>query len=321
MVEGWDGPIAIIPASDLLRGTIFSRLLACIGLLRACLASRRELKRTGADVMLAMGSYASVGPVLAARWLGIPAVLHEANAIPGKAIGFLSRFARRVGITFSAAATYLPDNKTVLTGLPLYHALARRPAKNPEPGTPFKLLVMGGSQGAQRINEILPAAISRLHTDGVALEVTHLSGESDANAVERQYSDSGVPHRVMPFCADMPSLYAAADLAICRSGAATCIELATCGLPAVLIPYPRSSRDHQLLNARELEVMGGARVMEQPDLTEGLVVDYIAYCIDHPKVLQVMRESMSILAIPGADEKLADLVEGCVQEHHPAKNE
>jgi UDP-N-acetylglucosamine--N-acetylmuramyl-(pentapeptide) pyrophosphoryl-undecaprenol N-acetylglucosamine transferase len=267
------------------------------------------LKRSKLDVMLAMGSYASVGPVVAARMAGIPIVLHEANVVPGRAISFLARGAERTGITFPSAARHFPEGKTVLTGLPLFHT-PRPGMPRKETGTgPFSILVMGGSQGAQHLNTVMPAVFSKLQEKDYRIKVIHLAGDRDNQTVDAQYREAGVSAEVMAFASNMPDLYLGADIAICRSGAATCMELAVFGLPAVLVPYPHASRDHQLHNARALEAVGAARIFEQPDLTVDAVREYIANCMDHPEVLAAMREALSGLAVPGADEKLANLVE------------
>ncbi len=309
VVDAWDGPTVRIPASGFASES-HARKLASIGrLLRAALRSRKELKASPVDIMLAMGSYASVGPALAAWMVGIPTVLHEANAVPGRAISFLARFSKCIGITFPAVAALLPSGRTVLTGLPLFHVPDGTHApRNPGTG-PLSILVMGGSQGSHHLNRMIPAALSRVKGEGHSLEIVHIAGDDDHGVVEEKYRDANISCRVLNFTKDMPELYRNADIAICRSGAATCMELAAFGVPALMVPYPHASRDHQLLNAQELEAIGAVRVLEQRYLTIDAVTEYIGYVIEHPHVIATMREAMSDFGVADADERLADLVE------------
>jgi len=233
-------------------------------------------------------------------------VLHEANAVPGRAISFLSRFATRIGITFEAAASYFPPDKVQVTGFPLRSSL-----KQVEHvcGDAFSLLVMGGSQGAHVLNETVPPAVERLCAQGLALRVTHLAGLRDADAVERRYQAAGVPAEVHAFASDMATVYAAADFAIARAGAATCTELAVCGVPALLVPLPSAARNHQTLNAMAMAATGGMAMQPQQNLT----VDWLTAClkdmIENPGTLKDMQSRLKGLAIDNAAERLADIIE------------
>jgi len=255
-----------------------------------------------------MGSYASVGPVLAARSLGIPVVLHEANAVPGRAISFLARFATVVAITFEGARPYLPAGKVVLTGLPI----RTEPAGGFEEGLlkegMFTLLVMGGSQGAHRLNELAGTAVCRLHAAGVPLQVVHLCGTRDESLVKARYAEAGVCAVVFGFLKGMRKAYETADLCISRSGAASCMELSRYGVPALLIPLPSARRDHQARNAEALVAAGGAEMRREEGLSaEGLAEVIRSFVNDRAK-LDRMRASVKNVAISDAAEKLADLV-------------
>ncbi len=260
-----------------------------------------------------MGSYASVGPVLAARLCGIPVVLHEANAVPGRAISFLSRFAERIGISFEAAAKHLPPDRTCMTGFPLRNILQRVAHV---PGDAFTLLVMGGSQGAHVLNETVPKAIEELAAEGARLHVIHLAGIRDADEVEKRYRAADISAEVHAFASDMAAIYAAADFAIARAGAATCTELAICRVPALLVPLPNAPRDHQALNAMAMSADGGMAMHPQQDLTVDWLVGYLTKLMNSPDAIAEMRVKLEGTVPADAAVRLACLVEQAAGKHN-----
>lgn len=287
-----------------------SSLLVAVGLVRAVARSRGVMKRNPPDILLAMGSYSSVGPVLAARTLGVPIVLHEANAVPGRAIAFLARAADAVAITFQTAAQALRHRRVVRTGLPIRPALLDGTAEpiGKRVGM-FTVLVMGGSQGARQINRIASEALCRLHDRGVPVQAIHLSGAADEGAVKAAYERHGVPHTVFPFLKEMSRAYRAADLAISRAGASSCMELALFGVPCLLIPLPSARRDHQAANARELAQTGGADVCAEAELTVEWLGEYVERSRRDAGRRAAMSAALRGLALPDASETLAALVE------------
>jgi UDP-N-acetylglucosamine--N-acetylmuramyl-(pentapeptide) pyrophosphoryl-undecaprenol N-acetylglucosamine transferase len=168
---------------------------------------------------------------------------------------------------------------------------------------------MGGSQGARRLNELAVDALCRLHREGIPLSVIHLSGEKDQATVTTAYQAAGIPHTVHGFLRDMASAYRSASLAIARSGANSCMELALFGVPALLVPYPLAARDHQAANARAMAQAGAADVIEQKDLTADRLTDYIRNKMRDTAALAAMQGAARRRSLTGADEKLADLVE------------
>lgn len=305
--KAWTGPVIVVPAEGLsahpLRLPRSLLVLACV--YRQCL---RELKQRRPHALLAMGSYSSVGPVLAARRLRIPVVLHEANVIPGRAIEFLSRFADAVAISFDETRRYLRHPRLELTGIPLRNELAVAAQAMDEPST-FTILVMGGSQGAQRLNETLPLAVARLVRAGQAVRVIHLAGERDRDAVGSAYREHGVDAVVHGFLADMASAYRASSVAVCRSGAASCAELSLFGIPAILVPYPQAARDHQRANALALQSTQAAVLIDQSELTPERLGDVLLSLATDPARRAAMRQAARARALPEADRNLADLVE------------
>lgn len=311
VAKQWDGPVVQIKATGFSSVPSPGWLKALVMQCGALKLSRKQLKQSCPDVLLAMGSYASVAPVLSARMCGIPVVLHEANAIPGRAIGMLARCANRIGVTFQGATRHLPPGKVTWTGLPIAHDLDLQLEEHAICPDRFTLLVMGGSQGAARLNEIVPEAVTRLHGEGHAVRVIHVAGDRDESEVTNTYEQAGVSHMVYAFYTEIGRLYNAADLAICRSGAATCMELALSGLPAILVPLPTSNREHQYLNALEIELHGGAIVMPQDQLTPDTLFDTIVSYMGRPEKLQLMRDAMKGAGLANGAAKLADLVEAC----------
>lgn len=308
-VEGWQGGIISIRASGFPSGVSVQSVLSVLRLASATFAAVRRMHAAPPDALLCMGSYASVAPCLAARLLGIPVVLHEANAIPGRAIAFLARFATRIAVGFEAALPYFtPAGKAVVTGFPLRDGFTAPERESRRQN--LTLLVMGGSQGAHVLNERMPAVAAALQVQkGRALHVIHLAGRHEAGLVESAYRTLGVEAEVYAFSSEMARLYAQADLVVARSGAATCTELAVCGLPAVLVPLPHAARNHQMRNAEAMAAGGGMLVMPEAEFTVENMVQRIYTLISNPAALRLMREAL-LKALPAdGARRLADLVE------------
>jgi UDP-N-acetylglucosamine--N-acetylmuramyl-(pentapeptide) pyrophosphoryl-undecaprenol N-acetylglucosamine transferase len=307
-VRGWEGHIVTVRAAGFPAGVSIRSVGVALGLGLAVLNCIVKMGRRRPDVLLAMGSYASVGPVLAAWLHRVPVVLHEANAVPGRAVSFLSRFASAVGVTFEAASREL-GGKAVLTGLPLRSTLTPRFPDDQLCRGIFTVLIMGGSQGAHVLNDIGSMALCALHAGGMPVQVVHLTGRDDENAVRRRYAEAGVPHLVFPFLEDMSIAYGAAHVAVCRSGAATCMELAACGVPALLVPLPTAARDHQTANAQVLAAAGAADLAAQGGLSVEGLREYLQRCAGDSERRNRMQAAMKALAVPDAAERLAELVE------------
>jgi UDP-N-acetylglucosamine--N-acetylmuramyl-(pentapeptide) pyrophosphoryl-undecaprenol N-acetylglucosamine transferase len=307
-VENWDGKVVAVQASGFPSGFSFQSVRVATGLVRAVLTCRKRMKLDRPDVLLAMGSYASVGPALAARSLGIPFVVHEANAVPGRAAAFLAHFASAIAVTFSKTSGMFGGRKTVVTGFPLRKDIRLQFDEGILVKGKFTALVMGGSQGAHKLNEVASSALCQLHKKGVSLQVMHLAGKNDESDVRRVYELAGVPAVVFGFLKDMGRAYGVADIAICRAGAASCMELSLYKIPALLIPLPSARRDHQRENARVLESAGAADVIAESDLTSERLGDYVENCVRDRARLDKMKQDMQAIANPDAASKLADLV-------------
>jgi len=303
--------VVTIMAKGLPSKVRFQSALAGLQLLKAIGKVKAQMKVNRPDVVLAMGSYASVGPVGAALRLGIPCVLHESNVIPGRAIRLLSRWSAVVAGCFDETRFYLRRRNLVITGMPLRADLleAARTPRADAGGTPFRLLVMGGSRGAHRINELVSEALVRLKSEGQTVEVAHLTGEQDQAFIERRYREHGIAATVMAFTREMGAHYRNADFAVCRAGAATCAELFAFGLPALLIPYPHAIHDHQTANARAMEKMGAADMVPENDVTTDWLVSYLGRMMRDRERRGRMSEAAKAQFSGDGAVKLADVVE------------
>lgn len=276
---------------------------------------RRAMRRAKADVLLAMGSYSSLPPVLAARSCGVPVVLHEANTVPGKAVDFLSRYAVAVATSFEMTARFLPRSRTVQTGLPVRADIASGTRFDFIPADAFTVFVTGGSQGAHAVNLLMRDALTMLkrelgrRPDGRVLYVIHQTGAKDEAEIQAAYAAADIPARVHAFERAMADAFASADIVVARAGASTCFELAACGKPALLIPLPGALRDHQHHNAEAFAAHGAADEGIQANLSSLQICRYLLQKHDHPEQLRAMGGRMAALAAPDAAAKVADLVE------------
>lgn len=311
-VKDWPGKIVTIPSEGFQFGVSMRSVLTLYRLYKASRLALAPMRKARPDVVLAMGSYASFGPVKAARKLNIPYVLHEANLLPGRAVSLLARNAHTVAVSFEKSRYYLKHGNIETTGMPLRKELQRastQPRRVRSSGDPLRILVMGGSRGALALNEVVPKAIAAAAEKGVAIEVEHIAGLQKSEKVEAIYKEAGIKANVHHFVQEMESIYLNADLAICRSGAATCAELAVFGLPALLIPYPFAVRDHQMGNARAMQDSGAVDVVAQEDLTATWLRDYLISVSEKPERLERMTAAMRKRAQINASGRLADLLE------------
>lgn len=313
VVAGWQGPVVSLNARGFDAMWSPAAISVAGGQMRAIASALRQMRVRRPDVLLAMGSYSSVAPVVSARLLGVPVVLHEANAIPGRAIALLARLACKVGITFPSSSGHLPAGKVVETGLPLRPLADARFEGAVLDAQRLTLLVMGGSQGAHRLNEVVPEAILRLHAAGLPVQVVHLSGRADEAMVRAIYAGAGVPHLVYGYLSEMDKAYRIASVAVCRSGAGTCMELARSGIPAIYIPLPTARRNHQHLNALAMVQGGGGVLLPQSELTAGRLASELDGLLHDRPRLQGMQAALRRMPIGDGAERLADLVVACVR--------
>jgi len=248
-----------------------------------------------------MGGYASAAPAAAARCLGIRLYFCEQNLLPGKVTRFFSRWSEAVFTAFPESSGYLQSKRVLNFGNPLRPSLkpVDRKAARRELGLDegrFTLLVLGGSQGAHRINLKVLEALPGLNREQV--QFIHLTGPADHPAVEAAYRTGGWSAFTAPFQSAMEVPYSAADLVLCRAGATTIAELIRFGKPALLIPLPSAAEDHQRLNARWLAERKAARVIEEGDLTGKNLAEEVSGLAGAPDRLAAMAAAAGGLARP-----------------------
>ncbi|MCC6232063.1 MAG: undecaprenyldiphospho-muramoylpentapeptide beta-N-acetylglucosaminyltransferase [Verrucomicrobiales bacterium] len=279
--------------------------------LRSLRLARAAFQQWRPDVFLSMGGFTSAPPALAARSLGIPVALHEANAIPGRANRWLARFAQRRYLHFPESAHRLPGGACDVVGMPVRSAFqpsdpgSCRLALGLDPRRPV-LLVMGGSQGARALNRgILDAAPALIrHVPG--LQFLHVTGREDEAETRAAYARAGINASVRAFLTEMELALGAADATLSRAGASSIAECAALRVPALLVPYPHAADDHQAANARALESVGAACVLAQSRLSpESLVERLVPLLADAPTRAR-MQHALATWHRADADARVAD---------------
>jgi UDP-N-acetylglucosamine--N-acetylmuramyl-(pentapeptide) pyrophosphoryl-undecaprenol N-acetylglucosamine transferase len=288
-----------------LRGKALSTRLAAPWRLTVALwQALRVMGRRRPALVVGLGGFVT-GPGGVAAWLtGRPLVIHEQNAIAGFTNRCLAHLAREVLEAFPGS--FSAGVRTVVIGNPVRREIAALPKPAERlagRGGAVRLLIIGGSQGAVRLNTVVPEALSRIA--GIRWDVRHQAGERWVGGCRESYAGAGVAAQVTAFIDDMAEAYAWADLVICRAGALTVSELAAAGLGAVLVPFPAAVDDHQTHNARHLVGAGAAVLIPDRELSAGrLAAELERLCADRATLLD-MAERARALARPDATERLA----------------
>ena len=303
--------IVTLPAVALQRG---SRLAFFTGFAKSFLASRKHFKTRRPHAALAMGGFTSVPPVLAAKWFcGAKTFLHESNTIPGKANRVLSRFVDCAFVGFPGAVPRLKSRQSVVTGTPVRpqfqprdSAECRR-AVGLDPARPV-VLVMGGSQGASAVNELLHRALPLIKESVPHWQWLHLTGLNDIEKVRDAYAQAKLTAVVHPFFAQMELALGAADAAVSRAGASSLAEFAATRLPAVIVPLPTAADNHQFFNAQAFEESGAARVLDQRTATSEQLVAQLQELTGNSAVRSPMQAALVRWHTPGAAAEIAETI-------------
>jgi UDP-N-acetylglucosamine--N-acetylmuramyl-(pentapeptide) pyrophosphoryl-undecaprenol N-acetylglucosamine transferase len=272
------------------------------------------IRRLKPAVVVGFGGYPTVPPVIAASLLGVPTVVHEANGVMGRANRLLARRASLIATGF-AAVRGIPANvpgRVLQTGNPIRPAVleaARQPYPALNAGGEFRLLVVGGSQGARVMSDVVPPALERLPAElRSRLVVCQQARGEDLERVRSQYGRLGLRFEAEPFFKDLPHRLAQAHLAVSRSGASTVAELAVIGRPSILVPLPGAIDQDQAANARTLGDLGAAVVLPQSDFTPERLADEIRSFLDEPDRLTRAAAAAHSASITDAAERLARAV-------------
>jgi UDP-N-acetylglucosamine--N-acetylmuramyl-(pentapeptide) pyrophosphoryl-undecaprenol N-acetylglucosamine transferase len=288
-----------------LRGKGFVNLLkAPFSLLRSLFQARRIVRQLKPVCVLGMGGYVTGPGGLAAKMAGVPLIIHEQNAVAGTANRSLVRFATRVCEAFPN--TFKASVKRRTTGNPVREELFLETPRDTLKGRRPRLLILGGSLGAEPLNKLLPEALREVAAE-IRPEVVHQSGKNHDEITTDRYQAAGVQAHVAPFIKDMAGAYAWADLVVCRAGALTISELAAAGLPSMLVPLPHAIDDHQTRNADYLAREGAAFLLPQATTGAAELAERLTEVLMHPERLIYMASTARRLSKPDATRTVVDI--------------
>lgn len=246
------------------------------------------------DAVIGMGGFTSMPPIIAAKRLGLKTFIHDSNALPGKSNRMTSRWCSKVFIGMAAAAKFFPNNEVIVTGTPVRDEINHLPSREDaarkfslDPTRPI-ISVVGGSQGAVKLNDLVKNAYAHF-PQGV--QVLHIAGAGDLARLESANSEN---YRVIGFCDDMPAVFAASDIMICRSGASTLTEIARVGTPSILIPFPFAADDHQTKNAEVFSQAGAGILVQEKDTTAEQLAKIVAASLVTESLQKMRQNTLSL---------------------------
>ncbi|WP_374764353.1 undecaprenyldiphospho-muramoylpentapeptide beta-N-acetylglucosaminyltransferase [Yunchengibacter salinarum] len=312
-----DLPRMVLNAHSHMGGGLIGKTRAVWSVFTSLVQVRRAWITTPVDAVVGFGGYPTMPGLLAARTRAIPAMVHEQNAV-------LGRVNRWMAPKTAGVALGLPDTRrvplgvpTLATGNPVGGAVARladRPYPVPKGTGPVRLMVLGGSQGARILSDVVPTALSRLDDSlRQRLNVVHQARPEDVARVEGTYTAAGIDADVRAFFQDVPERLADTHLVICRAGASTLAEVTALGRPAILVPLRVAADDHQRFNAERLVRAGGGWMLTEDAFTADALVHRVADLIAAPDILARAATASASLAAPDAASKLADMTETLIQ--------
>lgn len=285
----------------------FSLLQGLLVLPVSCLEAIFHIVRFRPHLVVGVGGYVTGPVVVAARLLGKPTLIHEQNSIPGLANRKLGSLVSKICLSLPGSGKSFPEEKTVLTGNPVRKELLELSQnKNKTTKDTFTLLILGGSLGAHRINELVTEAFALGFPGMENIKVIHQTGPLDTDTVKAEYEKNSIKATVAPFFNDMAAIYSEADLLVSRAGATTLAELSILGKPVILIPYPYAADNHQEKNAEFYVQGGGARMFIEKNLTAKTLAEQLTELFENPEKLERMGAAMRDRAFPKAAERIVD---------------
>lgn len=311
LLQQHDIPIYQIDIQGVRGNGIARKLLAPIKILKATLSAMRYMKQLKIDAVAGFGGYVAGPGGLAARLFGIPVLIHEQNAVAGFTNTQLSRVAKTVCQAFPN--TFTASAKVVTTGNPVRQDImaldqpTERYQQREAAQQPIKILIVGGSLGAQALNQCVPLALKQLQ---VPLRVYHQCGQNKQQETLALYDDapSYLEVNVQPFIEDMAQAYAEADLIICRAGALTVTEVATAGVAAIFVPLPSAVDDHQTANARFLEQLGAAKICPQASMTADSLKDVLVPMMNRQQLMDMAVKAQQFAQVD-ATQRVVQLIQ------------
>jgi len=309
--------LELIQVGALKNVSLMTRAKTMFDLPRAIAASSRMLSEFDPEVVIGVGGYASGPAMMAAILLRMPTLAFEPNAVPGLANRLVGKRVNAAAVNFEETRRYFRNAR--VTGIPVRREFFEVQEK--ASGTPKRLLVFGGSQGARVLNEVMPRIAGRLLNNVPRLEIVHQAGGRHGASCKEAYEAAGLigegvePRvRVQPYLDDMVNEFAASDLMLCRSGASTMAELAAAGKAAVLVPFPQAADDHQRKNADVFVAQGAAAMIVERDLTEERLLDALTGLLqDDFRRIEMGRRARP-LAHARAVEEIAGMVVGLASQ-------
>ncbi|QBX35237.1 UDP-N-acetylglucosamine--N-acetylmuramyl-(pentapeptide) pyrophosphoryl-undecaprenol N-acetylglucosamine transferase [Paracoccus liaowanqingii] len=302
----------VVSSATTARGGLAGKLAAPFRIAAGVLAARAAFRRDRPSVVIGFGGYPTIPALSAARLMGLPRLIHEQNGVMGRVNRLFAPRVHRI-----ACGTWPTDLPPGITGTHVGNPVrgtvldrAAAPYAAPTPDGPLNLLVIGGSQGARVLSDIVPTAVAALPDDlRPRLRVSHQARAEDADRVTAAYAQAGITAEVQPFFTDVPDRLAQAHLVVSRSGASSLADITVIGRPAILIPFAAATGDHQTANAQALAEAGAAHVHPESVLdAESLTRDIRAILTD-PAQATAMAQAALSLARPDAAQRLYDLVE------------
>jgi UDP-N-acetylglucosamine--N-acetylmuramyl-(pentapeptide) pyrophosphoryl-undecaprenol N-acetylglucosamine transferase len=281
------------------------------GFLKSFRAARELFAKRRPKAVLGMGGFTSAPPVLAGKMAGAATFLHESNSIPGRANRLAAPLVNQVFVGFPSARMRLHNRNVVTTGTPVRphfqpsNAESCRMALGLAPNRPV-LLVLGGSQGATPINNLLVESLPLLRAAQPELQVLHLTGPNDLENVRSAYQNAGLSAVVQPFLTEMDMALGAATLCVSRAGASSLAELAAMRVPAILVPFPAAADNHQYYNARAYSDANAAWILDQAEARNGKLAQLILNLLHNENARTAMSNELSRWHAPHAAERIAD---------------
>jgi len=312
-----------ISAQGLAGQGVLGKLKGLIALGRGILQARHLLHELNPAAVVGFGGYASAPTMIAATQLGLPTIIHEQNAVLGRANRLLAKRVNRVCTSYDLSKPAPIGAEIVRTGMPVRPAIAAQRATAyvaPMENGPIKLLVFGGSQGARIFSDVIPAAVNLLAEPlRKRLEISQQCRPEELDRTHAAYAEAGVHVQLRHFFDNVPELLANAHLLIARSGASTVAEVSVVGRPSILVPYPFAADDHQTANAQALATEGGAWLLRQPQFTPEALAERLTQFAATPYSLTAAAAAAAAFAVPDAASRLADVVTTLIRGENGAR--
>jgi len=325
---GYTGTLGLIDthhirAQGLAGQGMLGKVKGIISLAAGVLDARRLLQSLKPAAVVGFGGYASAPTVVAATQLGIPTVIHEQNAVLGRANRLLARRVNRVCTSFDLTKPAPAGATVIRTGLPVRPTIAAMratPYAMPDNEGPFRIVVLGGSQGARIFSDVVPAAVHLLpEALRKRLEISQQCRPEELDRTHAAYAESGTHVELRCFFDNVPILMANAHLMITRSGASTVAEATVVGRPSLLVPYPFAADDHQTANAQALDAAGGAWMIRQQAFTPATLAERITQFAAAPYGLAGAATAAAAFAVPDAAHRLAEVVTTLIRGENGAR--